>query len=164
MIHAAFYNRYIEQIDLSTPLSTQLEETWDELNTTLSNRPDSWWVKAYEIGKWTPLELMVHLIDVERVYQYRAHCIAAGEQSELPGFNENEYVSRSQANTMQWKQLVDELYHLRKATQIMFSRFDGGTLSTTGRADGESVDVEAIGFIMAAHLHHHTRILKTRYL
>ena len=38
-----------------------------------------------------------HVSDAERVFGYRAFCISRGEQTSLPGFDENQYVARSPA-------------------------------------------------------------------
>ena len=164
MIHANFYNGYLEQIDTATPLSSLLESTLQHLLDTVDGKNDKWWQTPYQKGKWTPLQLVMHLIDVERIYQFRAHSIAAGEQVELPGFDEDAYVESAHANEFAPSKLLEELTQLRKAAQLMFSRFNREKLLRKGIADGKAIDVEALGYILAAHLHHHTQILKNRYL
>lgn len=164
MIHAEFYNRYIEQIDTERSILELLASTLEEFNQMIKQKDSNWWSTSYDAGKWTPKELVMHLIDVERVYQFRAHCIAAGETSEMAGFDENQYVENSNANELDQNHLLDEFRELRKASIWMFKRLNKEMLSTSGKADGKPVDVEALGYIMAAHLHHHTQILKTRYL
>jgi len=164
MIHAEFYNRYIHQINTEQSILELLTTTLEEFNQVIKQKGSNWWSTPYDAGKWTPKELVMHLIDVERVYQFRAHCIAAGETSEMAGFDENQYVKNSHANELEEHQLLGEFWDLRKASVWMFKRFSNPMLNTSGKADGKPVDVEALGYIMAVHLHHHTQILKTRYL
>jgi hypothetical protein len=39
----------------------------------------------YAPGKWTVKRLLLHVTDSERLFCYRAMCIARGEQGSLPG-------------------------------------------------------------------------------
>ena len=45
----------------------------------------------YAENKWTIKEILVHIIDDERIYAYRAMCFARGEKTHLPGFEQDEY-------------------------------------------------------------------------
>src|SRR4051812_19836034 len=64
---------------------------------------------AYDEGKWTLKELLQHIIDTERIFNYRSLAFARGETASLPGFDENTYAANSNANARSWKELVDEL-------------------------------------------------------
>src|SRR3954453_9411097 len=44
----------------------------------------------YAPGKWTVKEVIGHLIDDERIFAYRALCVARGDTRPLPGLDENE--------------------------------------------------------------------------
>ena len=46
---------------------------------------------AYAAGKWTVKRLLQHLADGERLFCYRAMCIARGDATPLPGFDEDVY-------------------------------------------------------------------------
>src|SRR5690606_25960199 len=46
----------------------------------------------YAAGKWSVKEVLGHLADAERVFIYRVLRIARGDETPLPGFDENEYV------------------------------------------------------------------------
>src|SRR5947208_1352823 len=47
----------------------------------------------YADGKWSIRQILGHLIDGERVFGYRTLCIARGESQNLPGFDQNEYMT-----------------------------------------------------------------------
>jgi hypothetical protein len=120
--------------------------------------------KAYAPGKWTLKELLQHLIDAERIFAYRALCIARKETLSLPGFDENEYAANSRANSRTWKSLIEEMKTVRNATKMLFESFSAEVLTQTGLSNNNPIDVNALGFIMAGHLAHHVRVIKERYL
>lgn len=163
MIHSVFYNRYLNQIDCSLSINQLLVETWQDFESVVKGKNAQWWNTAYAPDKWNPREVVMHLIDVERVYQYRAHCIASGEKGELPGFDENQYVANSHARNVDPELLISEFELLRKTGMLLFSRLNTAQIQRIGNANGHPTDVEALGYITAAHLHHHTQILKTKY-
>ena len=52
----------------------------------------------YASGKWSVKDIFAHVIDCERIYCYRALCIARGETQALPGFEENDYARQAKAD------------------------------------------------------------------
>ena len=52
----------------------------------------------YAEGKWSVKEVIGHLTDAERVVSYRLLRIARGDQTPLPGFDENAFVAASNAD------------------------------------------------------------------
>jgi hypothetical protein len=53
---------------------------------------------CYEKGKWTIKDILLHLIDAERILAYRALRIARNDSTALSGFDENEYVITANAS------------------------------------------------------------------
>src|SRR3982751_3358845 len=43
----------------------------------------------FAAGEWTIKEILVHIIDDERIYVYRALRAARNDQTELPGFDQD---------------------------------------------------------------------------
>ncbi len=119
---------------------------------------------AYAEGKWTLKELLQHVIDAERIFNYRALAIARNEQQSLPGFEENDYASSSDANHRSWKELVEELQAVRKTTILLFKSFTSNMYKQVGLANEKPVSVNALGFITIGHLYHHAKIVEERYL
>lgn len=130
----------------------------------LENLPADKRDHRYGPDKWTIKELLQHIIDAERVFAYRALCIARGEQQSLPGFEENEYAANSKAQKRNWDNMLEEFKAVRRSTEILFSSFDNEQLEAAGISNGKPVYVLAIGFIIAGHLTHHLNIIKERYL
>ncbi len=75
---------------------------------------------AYAEGKWTLKELLLHLIDTEKIFQYRALRFARKDETELSGFDEDLFAANSFANDRTLVSLLEEIYHfLRKFTKCI---------------------------------------------
>jgi hypothetical protein len=119
--------------------------------------------KGYAPGKWTLKEMLQHIIDTERVFQYRALTFAREESAALPGFNHDEYVVQSEANARAWSSLVEEWHALRLSTQLLFGSFTQEQLAKAGTANNKPFTVAACGYILAGHEKHHRQVAAERY-
>ena len=128
------------------------------------NIPAAKYEFAYAQGKWTLKEMLQHIVDTERIFAYRAMCIARQEKQSLPGFEENDYAANSFANNRNWDDLVNELQLVRKGTEILFKSFAPEVLHTAGTSNNAMVTPNSIGFITVGHMYHHISIIKERYL
>ncbi len=119
---------------------------------------------AYAEGKWTLKELLLHLIDTERVFHYRILAIARGEQNELPGFDEENYAKNSFANTRTLASLLEEYQLVRKSSQILLENLNPEVLQNIGTANGNQISVKTIAQLIIGHNIHHLNIMEERYL
>ncbi len=160
----SFYQPYIDKV-AGEEVVEVLENSYPVLESWLSTLVDADLQKSYAPGKWTLAQLLQHMIDTERVFAYRAMCIARGEKQALPGFDENSYAAAAPAGHRKWKGLAEELLTLRKATIILFrSIAKENSNDSSGTASGKTITVNALGFIMAGHILHHMQIVNERYL
>ena len=158
-----YYHRYIEQVeehDLVTALTKQRNTFIGFLNKIPADKYDY----RYAPGKWTLKELLLHILDAERIFAYRSLCFARKESNPLPGFDEEIYAANSKAENRNWPDMVNEFSLLRQSNEIMFSTFDQEQLENQGIANNKPVYVKALGFIMVGHINHHIRIIRERYL
>jgi uncharacterized damage-inducible protein DinB len=118
----------------------------------------------YGPDKWTIKEVLQHILDAERIFAYRALCIARADQTALPGFDENLYADNSKADKRKWEELVEEFKLTRGANELMFGSFDNDQLEQTGTANNNPMYVLALGFTLVGHVTHHLGIIKERYL
>lgn len=130
----------------------------------LQDIPEEKWSYRYAEGKWTIAELVLHLVDAERIFAYRALRIARKDQTPLPGFEENDYVIHSKASSRSKDSLMKELKAVQEATRLLFESFDEEQLECSGTASGGTTYVRGIGFIIIGHGLHHRNILRERYL
>jgi len=118
---------------------------------------------AYQEGKWTINELLQHVIDTERIFQYRSLSIARGEMNELPGFDHNSYVKNSKANTRKLSDVISEFDRLRDSSIALYDSMDEINIKYKGMANGFVVQPVLYGFLISGHLRHHINVLISRY-
>lgn len=73
----------------------------------------------YAKGKWTIKEILLHLIDTERVFAYRALRFARNDKTELSSFDQDAFVAQSSADERSMESLLSEYHSVRKATNIL---------------------------------------------
>ena len=118
----------------------------------------------YAEGKWTIKDIILHLIDAERIFAYRALRIARNDKTALPGFEENDYVVAANANNRGYESLLAEYETVRNVSISLFETFTSEELLRLGTASNNSVSVRAIGYIMLGHELHHKNVILERYL
>ena len=161
--HAPYFQLYIDQVkedDLLTGFQKQQAAIEDLLAAVSEKRS----THAYAPGKWTIKQLLQHVIDTERIFNYRALCFARGEKASLPGFDENVYADAATALNRSWKDLGEEFQALRKSTECLYKSFDGSAMNKGGLANNNPLSVSSIGFITLGHFTHHKKIIEERYM
>ncbi|MBC8085249.1 MAG: DinB family protein, partial [Hymenobacter sp.] len=93
-----FYAAYIRLVPEGTDPLAQLRQQLPELRRLVGSLTDEQARFAYAPGKWSLKEMLVHVIDTERIFAYRALRIARGDQQPLAGFEQDDYVPASGAN------------------------------------------------------------------
>lgn len=117
----------------------------------------------YEPEKWTVKDVLVHMADSERVFAYRALRIARGDETPLPGYDEQAYAATSGANGRPLAEILEEMESIRGATLTLLGSLDEEALSRRGVANARVVSARAIAWMIAGHWAHHDRILSERY-
>ena len=157
--HFVGYLKRVPELDPVTACATQIEETLALLHGI--SETDAMY--RYAHGKWSIKEVVGHLTDVERIMAYRALCIARGDTTPLPGFDENAYVPVAKFDTRSLADLVGDLRTARASTLALLRTFDADAWRRRGTASGKPVSVRAIAFMIPGHERHHVEILRTRY-
>ncbi|MBB5438337.1 GNAT superfamily N-acetyltransferase [Pedobacter sp. AK017] len=119
--------------------------------------------QTYIPGKWTIRDILQHMIDTERILNYRALCIARNSAIPLPGFEEAEYGRFTTALERTIESLLGEFDLVRQASIALFSSFDELMLKRTGLCSDIKISVLALGFVIAGHPLHHLRIIREHY-
>lgn len=161
--YAPFYAGYVNAVD-TEDIVQYLEDQKTALVAFFHDIKWEQWDQAYAPGKWTLAELVVHVIDAERIFAYRALRIARGDKTPLPGFDENEYVPNSGATLRTPASIVDEWAAVREAGLQLFRNFTPEMWERRGTASDAEISVRALAWITAGHAAHHWRIVRERYL
>ena len=114
-------------------------------------------------SEWTIKEILVHIIDDERIYCYRALRYARNDTTELPGFEQDDYVPFSRANERDLGEILEEFAAVRKATITFFSSLDNEALLRRGIGSGNMMSVRAAAYHIAGHELHHVQSIKENY-
>ncbi|MDP1677470.1 MAG: DinB family protein [Bacteroidota bacterium] len=141
-----------------------LKNNFTKTKRFISSLPKKKLTYRYSKDKWTIKEILVHIIDDERIYAYRALRIARGDKTPLPGFEQNDYVPFSKANERTLANIFTEYETVRNATLSLFNSFNKEDLVRTGTANDHMVSVRALIYHLAGHELHHMNIIKERYL
>ena len=118
----------------------------------------------YAVGKWTPKEILGHLVDDERIFVYRALSVARGDKGPLPSFDENLFVQNSGFEGRSLPSLLREYRVVRDATLALFESLPEEAWDRRGVVTDYETSVRGMAFHIAAHELHHLRVIRERYL
>ncbi|HJU64164.1 MAG TPA: DinB family protein [Gemmatimonadaceae bacterium] len=161
--YAPYYGRYIEQV----PDGDVLRLLEDQISSTLRllrGIPEERGGHRYAPEKWSIKDVVGHLSDAERIFAYRSLRIARGDETPLPGFDQDPYVTNGNFDRRTLADLASELESVRAATLSLFRGLDAAAFARRGTASGVVFTVRALPYIIAGHERHHVTILRSRYL
>jgi DinB superfamily len=159
----AFYHNYINQVP-EDDLMVAFKNESGVFIKFIESIPASKYDYRYAPGKWTLKELLQHIIDAERIFDYRALRFARKDATPLSGFDENLYADNAKAAGRNWNELAEEFKVVRKASEFLFGSFDDDQLNAKGVSSNNAITVLAIGYIVIGHPLHHMNIIQERYL
>ncbi len=159
----AYFAGYVSLAPEGDVLETLRRQTGETL-ALLSRFTEERAANAYEPGKWTVKELVGHVIDTERVFAYRALCMARGDTADLPGMDQDLYAAHADSNSRTLASLAAEFERARASTLDLLAHLDERAWLRRGKANGNEVSVRALAHVIAGHEAHHARVLRERYL
>jgi hypothetical protein len=110
---------------------------------------------------WTIRQVVEHCADAERVFGYRMLRFAAGDPTELPGWDENFYAEQ-RFGLGNFDKLIEEVRSLRQSNLLLLRRLSPRCWDHTGITEGNRVTVRALAWLAAGHLQHHLQIVEKR--
>src|SRR4051794_19116093 len=161
--YPSFITNYLKRVEADT-VEEALEKYAPYIKDFFQSIPPEKVTYRYAEGKWSIKEMLQHIIDAERIFAYRALCIARHDKTPLPGFDENDYAQVSNAEARSWESLLEEFEAVRTSTDLLIKSFTKDQLRQAGTTNGEPNTVTALCFLVFGHILHHINILKERYL
>ncbi len=159
-----FFDRYINQVDAQFTLLENFQNSLEILQSDEFAALEKIQLHAYAAGKWTINQILQHLIDVERIFAYRALRFARNDKTELHGFDEDSFAAAANTSQRDFQSLKAELIAVRQSSILLFKSFDDEILARIGVANKVDISVLAIGFAIIGHQNHHITVIKERYL
>ena len=159
-----FFQTYINALEAEDSLLNHLETSLKYFEEVLLEIEFGKQEYRYAEGKWTVKEIVQHLIDVERVFVYRALRYSRKDSGPLLSFDENSFVSNYDINKRNFDDMLYQFTLLRRSTIFMFQDFEEEILDITGKVGDQSISVRAIGYICSGHVMHHLKVIKERYI
>lgn len=117
----------------------------------------------YAPDKWTVKETIGHVTDNERIMSYRLLRIARGDDTPLPGYNQDDLMSGSPFADWSVGQVLEDYLAVRRATLTLLRGLQESAWIRSGTASGHPVSARALACIIAGHELHHLNILRERY-
>jgi hypothetical protein len=158
--YASSFGTYINLVQSDDVMSTLAEMPLAALRSV----PDEASLKRYAPGKWSVREVVGHVIDSERIFAYRALRFARNDTTELPGFEQDDYIPPAHFDQRPWAELLDEFELVRRGNLLLFAGFDREAWLRRGVANGVAITVRALVYAVAGHELHHLRIIRAKYL
>lgn len=158
-----YYHTYISKIhepDLLMALLKNKKSTESIYRNIAADRADH----RYAEGKWSIKEVMMHIIDTERVMSYRALRVARNDKTALAGFDQDVFAKEYHLDGVNLDQLVEEFLAVRNASILLLRHITEDQLYYQGTASGWEITANALFHVIVGHAEHHNAIILERYL
>lgn len=159
--YAPYYGKYVERVT-SDPLAL-LEAQGRATAALLAATPESVGEYRYAPDKWSVKEVIGHITDTERVFAYRTLRIARGDETPIPGFDQDVFMANAPFARRTLADVAAEYAAVRAATLTLVRSLDDEAVARRGTASGQPVSVRALIAMTAGHELHHLAILRERY-
>jgi uncharacterized damage-inducible protein DinB len=159
-------------MDLLEDDDNVLEHLWTnflEIKEYIYSLPEEKLLERYAEDKWTIKEILVHIIDDERIFAYRALRNARNDSTPVHGFEQDDYANYSNANERSLESIFDEYESVRKSTITLFKYLPEESFMRKGGGiddDGSIVNIRTVrglAYHIAGHELRHFKIIKERY-
>ena len=158
-----FYKRYIELVPNKNIVQLLIDDLYNQLKF-IESIPANKLGFRYAPNKWSVADVILHIVDTERIFSYRALWFARNDQHQLPGFDENFWVKNSNADRYLISDLIGQFKTTRNQTIALFKGFNEADLLKTGVASNADFSIRAIAYIILGHNRHHINKIKELYL
>lgn len=155
---------YMKLVKKDGSLIEQLKSSLNKTKTLIDNLSEEEIEYRYRKNKWSIKEVLVHIIDDERIYGYRALSFARNDKTNLPGFEQEDYNLYSDTSERTIEDIMEEYEALRLSTISLFKGLSDKSLKRMGTANGNQASARALGYHILGHELHHIKIIENNYL
>lgn len=162
--YAPYAIMYIDLVPDDGLVLQHLRDNLQMFKDLVGSLPDEKLSTPCAQGEWTIKEIILHVIDTERIFAYRALRFARNDATELAGFDQESYAAYSEANARSIDDLLEELTAVRMATIALFNSFSEEIWTRSGLSNGHNLSVRSALYQIAGHELHHVDSIKENYL
>jgi uncharacterized damage-inducible protein DinB len=162
--YATSYQKYFDLVSEGDYLSL-LRQNLVNTITRLEQIPAEKLDYRYAEGKWTIKEVVMHMIDTERVFSYRALVAARGDAI-TPHYRMDEelYAKNVDVSNRTLQSLISEFKAVRAATEQLFENLTDAQSKLWCNIVTHQMSTRAIGYFIIGHVQHHLTVIEERYL
>ena len=160
---AAGYQKYFDLVPAGDYLSLLRQNSTGTPRFFENLRPEKLDYK-YAEGKWTVKEVLMHIIDTERVFSYRG--LVASRDDTTPHYRMDEelYARNVDVSQRTLPSLMSEFKAVRASTEQLFENLTEAQSKLRCNIVTHPMTARAIGYFLIGHVLHHRNIIEERYL
>ncbi len=160
--YPSYYDGYLRLI-IEDDLLKLLREGLKSFPEWINKNTNADWNYQYQDGKWTPKEILLDLLDTERILTYRSLCISRDDKTHMPGFDQTGYIDKTEVSKRSIPSLILEYKAIRNASLSLFKQMSKKEADRIGYSNGMNVTARSLGYVIIGHQRHHMNILKELY-
>ncbi|MFM1773784.1 MAG: hypothetical protein RL124_556 [Acidobacteriota bacterium] len=160
---STYHRNYLQLLDPEIPLLTTLEEQRLQLDLLCREIYKNKGNFSYEKDKWSLFEILVHIIDWERIMLFRIMSISRDLGNPLPSLDQDHVMSTSRADERSLDDLVADWHSSRTSTIYFLTNLNFQDISRKGEVSSYQISANDLTYVHVGHVAHHMKILDERY-
>ncbi len=162
--YATSYQKYFDLVLEGDYLSLLRQNSIDTIDL-FENIPNEKLDYKYAAEKWTIKEVLMHVVDTERVFSYRGLVAARGDTATpLYRMDEELYAKNVDVSHRSLQSLISEFKAVRASTEQLFENLTDAQSRLRCNIVTHPMTARAIGYFIIGHVQHHLNIIEERYL
>jgi len=159
-----YFQRYIDLVPEGDIQQLMLENK-ESTSRFFRNIPADKYDYRYAPRKWTIKEVLMHIVDTERVMAYRAFVAARGDNDTvLYRMDENKYAAAVDVTKRSMDDIIAEFEAVRGATAFIYHNLSEDESKFMARGEKHPCTARGLSYIMIGHIEHHLNIISERYI
>jgi hypothetical protein len=160
--YKSFFDSYVKLLDNGDLIEiySRQEEAVTHMIEKLSDRDADF---RYEKEKWSIKEVLGHLCDSERMFNYWMFCIARNESNPIAPIHIGDYVVQANFAKRPLLQILEDWRSIRKSSLTLLKSLQPENLPNKAIFRDYPTTVLAMACIIPGHVQHHIDILRERY-
>ncbi len=161
--YAPVLSGYLSRTTTDVEPVAALEAQRDDILRLLQSVTEERASYRYAPGKWSLKQAVGHMTDAERVFAYRLLRFARGDETPVPGFDENAFVDNATFDAVPYVDLVRDWAAVRTATITLVGTVAPEAWARLGTASNRPSSARALLYLILGHTDHHRSVLVERY-